>query len=195
MGEQHAEGAAAREKWQRRYGASDYVAKTAPIDFLKEKIDVLGGGKALCLAAGAGRNAVYLAQRGFAVTAVDISSAGLKLCGDLAAQRGVEVESVEADLLEYDMGAGQYDLITKFYYYQPELFAAVKAALKPGGLFIFQTFSLDQLNFDWGPRNPAHLVRPNELLTEFADCRLRYYEDGMVGEEEAGVRLIAEKTG
>ena len=114
-------------------------------------------------------------------------------CRNLARERGVEVEAVEADLLNFDMGAEQYDLITKFYYYQPELFPAIKTALKPGGFFIFQTFSTDQLNFDQGPRNPAHLVEPNALLPVFADFRLRFYQDAVVAEDEAAVRLIAQK--
>lgn len=182
-----------REKWDQRYGDPDYVPNKDPIPFLSEKIGILGKGRALCLAAGAGRNAVYLAERGFEVVAVDISSEGLRWCGELAREKGVEVDTVGSDLLEYDMGSKEYDLITMFYYYQPELFPAIKTALKPGGVFIFQTFSIDQLEFERGPRDPAHLVKPNELLPAFADFRLRLYEDRLVGGDEAAVRLIAEK--
>ena len=65
------------QKWDARYGAHDYVTPTEPVPFLVEKCADLVPGRALCLAAGSGRNAVFLASIGFEVTAVDISGVGL----------------------------------------------------------------------------------------------------------------------
>ena len=191
-----------KEKWEGRYGAPDYEPSAEPVAFLKGKLDQFRPGRALCLAAGAGRNAVYLAQQGYEVTAVDISARGLALCRKLAQKHGVRVITVEADLLEYDVGREQYDLITNFFYYQPELFPGIKGALKPGGYFVMETFSVDQLRHGRGPRSAAHLVQPGELLAAFADLRIRFYEDTVVvtglpaGQDRqpaALIRLIAEK--
>jgi len=113
------------ERWDARYSrAESFVYGSEPVRFLVEQMPVLARakGRALCLAAGEGRNAVYLAQQGFDVIAVDISAVGLEKCRGLAQQRGVEVETVVADLTTFDLGVEAYDLITDFYYYQPDLF-------------------------------------------------------------------------
>jgi len=188
------------EKWEARYAAPDFQPDADPEPFLDEKCGQTHPGRALCLAAGSGRNAVYLAERGWEVTAVDISASGVAWCRELAVRREVQLTALQTDLLDYDMGKECYDLITSFYYYQPELFPRVRDALRPGGQFILQTFSIDQIGLDGGPRNPAHLVEPNALLHAFADFRIRHYED-VIGEHSirgerqpaALVRLLAEK--
>ena len=86
-----------------------------PTAFLKEKLPLLTKGKALVLAMGEGRNAVYLAENGFEVTGVDISEVGIEKCERLAEERGVVVNSIVADLTDYDMGREQYNLITNFF--------------------------------------------------------------------------------
>ena len=139
---------------------------------------------------------------GFEVVAVDFSEKGLEKYRELAREHGVEVQTVVADLRKYDMGREHYDLITDFYYYQPDLFPRVMAALKPGGVFILQSFSVDQpATSRFGPRHPAYLIRPNQLLQYFAQYRIRYYEDTVVDLDEgmhrgpgAVIRLIAEKS-
>ena len=184
----------ARAKWEARYGAEDFSPDEEPVPFLRERISTLPPGKALCLAAGCCRNAVFLAARGFAVKAVDISSRGLAWGHVLAQKRGVEIETVAADLLDVDLGAEEYDLITDFYYYEPALFPAISRALKPGGHFVFQTFSVDQAELPTGPSNRAFMVEPDALLAVCTDWRIRYFEDLVVG-DEALVRLVAEKRG
>ena len=192
--------AAARRKWDDRYGAADYIPATDPDPFLVEVSASLAAGRALCIAAGCGRNAVFLAERGFAVTAVDISQRGVALCEDLARDRGVEVEAVVADMNDYDMGRDAYDLITMLYYYDESLFPGIRSAVRPAGHFLIQTFSTDQLNRDWGPRNPDHLADGSNVLEAFGSWRIRHYEDSEVPESEQGegktaaiVRLLAEK--
>lgn len=179
-----------------------YVYGKEPVDFLPLIIDQLPRGRALVLAAGEGRNAVYLAQQGFDVTAVDVSSRGLLKCEALAAARGVAVRTVVADLDTFDLGSERWDLITNFYYHDPALYGPVMEALTPGGFFVLQNFALDQLTTNrFGPRNPAWLVAPNDLTRAFAQWRIRHYEDRIVELDEgmhqgpgAIVRLLVEKA-
>lgn len=83
--------------WDERYAASDYVWTVTVNRFVEEHLDDLSPGQAIDLAAGEGRNAVWLAQRGWQVTAVDFSRVGLEKAARLAADNGVEIELVEAD--------------------------------------------------------------------------------------------------
>ena len=190
----------ARGKWEARYAAPQYLHGTAPVPFLAEQLPRLKKGRALCLAAGEGRNAVFLARQGFAVTAVDIAQSALDKCRALADRHRVAVRTVRADLTDFDLGQQQWDLVTKLFYLQRDLFPRVMDALTPGGHFLLQTYSIDQPAQGFGPQNPDFLLKPDELLAFFAPYRIRYYEDGLVpapGEgsvrRAAVIRLIAEK--
>ena len=194
-----------KARWNERYDRDMYIYGKEPVAFLKQKMDGLKKGKALVLAMGEGRNAVYLAQNGFDVTGVDISEVAIEKCNRLAEERNTAVNAVVADLTDYDMGKGQFDLITKFYYYEPSIFPQIIDALKPGGMFILEQFSIDHLkyreNSGFGPRNPDYLIKPNELLDHFKSLRILYYEDTVVELDEgmhkgtaAVIRLIAEKV-
>ena len=193
------QGAGSREKWDQRYREQVFDPHIEPNPFLKAQVDSATRGRALCLAAGNGRNAVFLAERGFEVDAVDISGEGLHLCTRLAQARGVSITSIRADLTDYEPGDRIYDLITKFYFYQPRLFEPICRSLRPRGHFMFQTFSRDQLAFSGGPRNPEHLAKPEEILPRISGLRLRFYEDRIlrscngISDKEAVIRLVAEK--
>lgn len=176
----------AGEQWDKRFSKSMYLYGTEPVEFLRTYIDKLPKGKALCLAAGEGRNAVFLAEQGFDVTAMDPSRKGLEKAVALAATRGVTIKTEIGDLQEgYEMGVEEYDLITDFYYHDTNMLSDVMRALKPGGMFVLQNFSIDQLETNrFGPKNPAYLVKPNELLTLFRGHRIIYYEDTVVDLDE-----------
>lgn len=186
-----------REKWESRYRSGDYEPNREPVPFLAAEASALEPGRALCLAAGAGRNAVFLAQLGFAVTAVDIAPTGLAWCRRLAAEGGVEVETVTADVLSFDAGVESWDLVTNLYFHEPAVFPCVRSALRRGGHFLFQTYARAQAEFGWGPTNPDHLADPRELRRAFADWqllrfgeRVHKFEDGR---QEAVVQLLARK--
>ena len=121
-----------KERWNQRYEGEMYIYGKEPVAFLKEKIGLLKKGRALVLAMGEGRNAVYLAQNGFEVTGVDISEVAIEKCKKLAEERGVTLDTVVADLTDHDLGTEQYDLITNFYFYDKSLLPKVIEALKPG---------------------------------------------------------------
>ena len=188
-----------KNKWDQRYREQQFDPNIEPLSFLKEKLDPSIGDRALCIAAGNGRNAVYLAQKGFQVDAIDISEEGLRICVRLAESRGVHINPIQADLLDYELGQDRYDLVTKFFYYQPDLFEPIAHSLRPGGHFMFQTFSRDQLALSTGPRNANHLAIADDILPHFFGLRLRFYEDLILeteatrcGNRKAVIRFIAE---
>ena len=191
-----------KERWNQKYDGEMYIYGKEPAVFLKRKLGLLKKGRALVLAMGEGRNAVYLAQNGFDVTGVDISEIAIEKCKKLAQERDVTLETIVADLTAYDLGTEQYDLITNFYFYDKSLLPKVIESLKPGGIFIFEQFSSDHPKHGkFGPKNPAYLVKPNELLEIFKSLRILYYED-MITELDEGmhkgtaaiIRLIAQKS-
>lgn len=117
-------------------------------------------GAALDLATGQGRNALYLASHGWAVSAVDISDEGLRRAREAAARAHVALDTVQADIDAYDYGVAKWDLVTEIYVPNPVARAGkIKAALRPGGLFVLEFF-LDE--GDGG-------VKPAELRAQFAD--------------------------
>jgi len=189
----------AGEQWDKRFSVDRYLYGTEPVEFLRENIHRLPKGKALCLAAGEGRNAVWLAAQGYDATAMDASPKGLEKALALAGERGVTINTEVGDLQHgYDIGDAEYDLITDFYYHDTAMFPAVMRALKPGGMFVLQNFSIAQLETNrFGPKNPDYLAKPNELLGHFEGYRILHYEDTIVELDEgmhqgpgAVVRLI-----
>ena len=188
---------AIKQKWDGRYATEDQTTSLEPAPFLRQIAATLRPCRALCLAAGSGRNAVFLAQQGYEVTAVDISPVGLDRCGKLARSRGVEVELVEADLLNYRF-SDEFGLVTMLYYNEPSLFPKMEQVVMPEGCFLFQTFSIHHVQQGRGPRNPAFLADPSAVLDAFAHWRIRHFEDGEfsvsgdVERREALVRLVAQ---
>ena len=96
--------------WDERYAAPGYAYGTEPNDFLAEVAERIPvGGRVLCLADGEGRNGVFLARRGHAVTSVDLSPVGLRKAEALAAQHGVSITTVHADLADFPFEDGAWD--------------------------------------------------------------------------------------
>jgi SAM-dependent methyltransferase len=167
--------------WDQRYATEDYVYGTRPNDFLAE---VVGGmdqsGRALCLAEGEGRNAVFLAERGFEVHAVDASRVGLAKAEALARQRGVRIVSEVADLAGYRIEAESWDLIVSIFCHLPAavrraLHREVVAGLRPGGRFVLEAYAPRQLDFGTGgPPDAALMMTLEELRTELHGLHLEH---------------------
>jgi len=170
---------------------------TEPNPFLRKHIRLLPRGKALDVAAGEGRNAVFLAQHGFDVEAVDISKEGLSKARNLAKAKGVKIKTVFADLDHYPIENERYDLMTDFYFLDRRLIPRIKKGLKKGGRVVFETYLTEHSNIcSEGPRNPKYLLKPNELLTLFKGFRILSYREGIFregGKKKAIASLIAKK--
>ena len=144
------------EFWDARYAEPALAYGDAPNDFLASVAPRLPArGRVLCLAAGQGRNAVWLAAQGHAVTAVDLSSVGLARARELAAARGVAVETVAADLAAYDPGREAWDAVVSVFAHVPSavrvpLHRRVVAALRPGGALVLEAYTPEQTRRDTG---------------------------------------------
>ncbi|MDQ5979623.1 MAG: hypothetical protein QG602_2598, partial [Verrucomicrobiota bacterium] len=151
--------------WDQRYGhaGEDYVFGTAPNDFLASVADRIPAGPVLCLAEGEGRNAVFLAKRGHAVTALDQSATGLTKARALAEKHGVSLATLVADLADYSILPGAWaGIVAIFMHLPPDLRSRVltqaAAGLQPGGVFILESYTPAQLAFGTGgPRDVALL--------------------------------------
>ena len=149
--------------WDRRYAQRELVWTAEPNRFVREATKDLPPGSALDLGAGEGRNAVWLAARGWAVTAVDFSAVGLGKGRELAAHHGVEVTWVTADLGHWTPPAGAFDLVLVAYLQvEADLLAKVlaeaAAALAPGGRLVAVGHDRDNLEHGHGgPPDPAVL--------------------------------------
>jgi len=161
-----------RLKWNKKY-ETDHLSD-APSSVVKRFFKLAGGKKALDIAAGNGRNALFLADQGFAVDAVDIADAGLNLFSG----KHANVHPICADLDNFDIPPNQYDLIINIKYLSRRLFPYIREGLKRGGILIFQTF-LDSPN--GGSEQPLcrdYRLRENELLHAFLSLKILFYKEG-----------------
>jgi SAM-dependent methyltransferase len=155
--------------WDERYSAEEYAYGTTPNEFLVEKVSSIPKGDVLCLAEGEGRNAVFLAKRGYAVTAVDASLVGLNKARKLAEENDVVVEFIHADLADYDLGENKWDGIVSIFCPLPssirkELYKKVIAGLKQNGVFLLEAYTPDQLKHGTGGGNSVDVMQTKESL-------------------------------
>jgi tellurite methyltransferase len=186
-----------KKRWDERFGRKEFALGKEPNSFLKKHIRLLPQGKALDMATGEGRNAVFLAQNGFEVDAVDISEKGLKKARKLAREKGVKVNALLVDLDHYQIEKDRYDLIANFYFLKRRLIPEVRKGLKKGGRVIFETYLLEHRKLAiGGPRQAKYFLKPNELLRLFKDFRILFYREGIFregGKRKAVASLIAQK--
>lgn len=162
------------EEWDRRYAGTELIWSAEPNRFVEAELRDLPPGRALDIAAGEGRNAVWLAGRGWQVTAVDFSAAGLDKGRQLAASRGVSVDWVHADVRSYQPSAGAFELVLIAYLQMPAaeitgVLRGAASALSPGGTLLVVGHDVDNLTEGaGGPQDPAVLYTP-ELITRPLD--------------------------
>jgi len=186
-----------QKRWDERFKEKKFALGKRANAFLRTHVGLLPKGKALDIATGEGRNAVFLAQHGFNVDAADISGVGLKKAEKLAREIGVEIHTVLADLDNYQIEKDCYDLIANFYFLDRSLIPKIKKGLKKGGMVIFETYLLEQRTLGTaGPKNPKYFLKSNELLSLFKGFRVLLYREGIFkegGRRKAIASLIAEK--
>jgi SAM-dependent methyltransferase len=171
-----------REDWNERYRTEELIWKADPNRFLVEDLDALVPGRALDLACGEGRNAVWLASKGWHVTGVDFSRAGLAKARRLATDRGVEVTWVEADVVEWQPSPASFDVVVVMYLHLPseqrrQTLSRAAAALAPGGtLLVVGHDASNLLHGTGGPQDPAVLFGPEEIVEELSGLQIERAE-------------------
>ena len=167
-----------REEWNRRYAGKELLWTARPNRFLVAEAVDLPPGRALDLACGEGRNAVWLAEQGWQVTGVDFSDVALAKAGELAAARGVDAQWVRADLLAYRPARRAYDLVLLFYLQLPaaqrrEVVRAAAEAVAAGGtLFLVAHDSSNLEQGHGGPKEAAVLYTAADVVADLGGTHL-----------------------
>lgn len=165
--------------WDERYGGRELVWTAEPNRFLVSETEDLAPGRALDLACGEGRNAVWLAERGWTATGVDFSAVGLEKAAQLAAARQVEAHWVQADLLEYRPPEHSFDLVLVFYLQvvaaqRAPILERAAAAVAPGGHLLLVAHDAANIADGYGgPQDPALLYTAADVVADLRDSGLR----------------------
>ena len=167
---------------------------SSPSQFLVDNISLLPRGKALDMAMGSGRNAIYLANNGFEVEGVDISKNAVDSALQKAAENEVTIQAKVVDLEQaYQIRPSFYDIIICFNYLQRSLIPQINNGLKTCGMVVYETFTIDQPKFG-KPNNLDYLLKYNELLDMFRDFRCLRYREGIFENSRAIASILAEKV-
>jgi len=156
--------------WDRRYAGRELVWTSEANRFLVEETAKLRPGRALDGACGEGRNAVWLAERGWQVTGVDFSEVGLEKAGELARTRAVQARWIAADLLDFKPEAQAFDLVLLFYLQVPTvqrraIVRTVAGAVAPAGMFLLVAHDSSNLEHGHGgPQSPAVLYTADDVI-------------------------------
>jgi tellurite methyltransferase len=182
-------------RWDGRYPTEDPEVWRRPSRFLTDHIAQIPTGRALDVACGPGRNAVFLAKHGFVVDGVDNSREGLAMARRFMADEGISLNLVFADLDRYAVRPEAYDLVINSFYLNRKIVPDLIRGLKQGGYLLFETFTVDTFRFMPG-REPRHYLQPNELLELFRGLRVLFFREGTTieaGMARATARLFARK--
>lgn len=180
--------------WDAKHSLAANDAAEDPAGILTELWPLLPAGAALDLACGRGRNALFLAENGRHVTAVDWSGATLDILKERAKALGIPVrriqrmeeaktparagiDLVQADLEAVALPANRYSVILCVRYLQRSLFPQICRALRPAGMLLLETYTKAQLDFSGGPRDPAHLLNTGELRRAFPELEVVFYRE------------------
>jgi tellurite methyltransferase len=177
--------------WEKRYGSKERPAEdfeAAPARLLIETAEKLRPGRALDLACGTGRNALWLAEHGWRVTAVDGAASAIRVLRDRVSHEHLEIDTAVADLErhEFEIAPAAWDLIAICYYLQRDLFAPAKRGVAPGGILLAIVHTTAP-----GEEPTSHRLRPGDLKNYFDGWQiLRYYEGSPF--DATHKRLVAE---
>jgi tellurite methyltransferase len=177
--------------WNERYRLRERPEEdlgAAPTPLVVASASKLVPGRALDLACGAGRNALWLAEHGWEVTAVDGAHAAVEILKTRAAERGVKIKTVIADLEkgEFEIEPARWDLVAMCYYLQRNLFGPAQSGVAPGGILI----SIVHMS-EPGEEDGPHRLRPGQLEQYFAGWEILHRREGKAN-DSAHRRAVAE---
>jgi tellurite methyltransferase len=188
-----------RDRWNRKYREAP-SSWMVPYPFLAYAFTEYilpafpHGGRALDLAGGAGRHAIWLAKQGWEVTLIDISEKGIELARQNAGPLASHIHFVVDDLTQFKASQTHlevgFDLVMAFFYLERRIFSEIVSVLRPGGLLVYKTHTSARANLVGGPTNPDYLLEPGELLRLTSGLRALHYRE-QSGEKAA--ELIANR--
>jgi len=168
--------------WDERYAQTGLLWSAQPNRLLVAETEELPPGSALDLACGEGRNAVWLARRGWSVTAVDFSHVAIAKARELSAAADVEIDWVVEDLLDYEPPARAFDLVVVFYLQVPardrtRILPRAAAAVAPDGVFLLVGHDAGNLEHGYGgPKDPSVLYTPDDVADSLGDLTIERAE-------------------
>lgn len=158
--------------WDERYSATEYIYGTEPNEFLASQCELLSGA-VLSIGEGEGRNAVFLATRGIEMHCIDGSRVGMEKASTLAASKGVQISTMVGDLAEFSPASESFDGAISIFAHLPSsiryrLYPLLIESLKPGGIFLMESYSVDQLGRETGgPKDADMLMSMDKIRSEF----------------------------
>lgn len=167
-----------------------------PSQLLVEYLPLLPRGKALDVAMGKGRNALFLASHGFEVVGLERDEEAIHACLTEAKRLGVHLDARHADLEDMNscrIEKSAYDVVICFYYLQRSLIPHIKEALKPGGVLLYETFLIDQHVKTGQPQHREYCLEHNELLRFFSGLRVLFYHEGQDAKGTYKASLLAQR--
>ncbi len=193
--------------WDERYSSTMFVYGTEPNTFFKDELDKLKTGNILLLGEGEGRNAVYAADKGWNVDAVDFSLIAKEKALKLAEENSVSINYEIADLSEYKPNTSYYDAAAIIFLHlnpkiRSDVHSKVVDSLKPGSTLILEVYDKEQLGKDsGGPQNIDMLYSKEELINDFNNMKIILLEKKIINLNESeqhkgeavALRLIAVK--
>ncbi|MFD1586539.1 class I SAM-dependent methyltransferase [Halorientalis brevis] len=186
--------------WDERFRTGSYPQDPDPSPVLERYLGAFPDGRALDVAAGTGRNAVFLASEGYQVDAIDQSRAGLEITRDRAGERGVadRLNCIQADVPSYCFPTGTYDVVTISFYRAIDRLADLKEALAPGGALFVEHHLRTTDDVESGPSTDRYRFAANELLRACLDLTVLYYdertEDRGDDRQSATAQIVARNT-
>ena len=181
-----------QQKWDSKYAAAD-AAPGEPSAVLRS-LDALlpTSGRALDVAGGAGRNAIWLAQRGLDVTIADVSPRGLELAAARVIEAGVSITPLRTDLQDEQFPVGPWNLILSVCYLWRPLYAVYPQALSPGGLLVI--IQPTMTNLERHPKPPAEfLLGDSELPQLVSELEIVHYREGWQADGRHDAVMVARK--
>lgn len=187
-----------RERWNRKYRESpgswlepDAFLMRAFSEYIRPLFP--DGGRALDLAGGAGRHAIWLAKQGWEVTLIDISETGVEQARQNAGPLASHIHFVVDDLTGFTASQTHFekafDVVMVFFFLERKIFPEIVKAIRPGGLLVYKTLTLEQMKLAGGPKDPAHLLEAGELLQLAAGLQVLHYSEEVA--EKATAELVA----
>jgi 2-polyprenyl-3-methyl-5-hydroxy-6-metoxy-1,4-benzoquinol methylase len=185
-----------RERWNQKYTEAP-EAWLEPDTFLlrafPEYIQPLfpNPGSALDLAGGAGRHSIWLARQGWEVTLIDISETAVEQARRNSGALVSQICFLIDDLTTFSASQTQFDVVMVFFYLERKIFPEIVKAIRPGGLLVYKTLTMAQMELPGGPKDPAHLLERDELLRLADGLEVLYYHEGVA--KRVTAELVARK--